>query len=83
MSGALVRRPPMNAFDSAEMPRMSGCNFPVNAVSAALGLMSSASDAAGRDASPMASIETRGRSMNHLKTEYEPIVRSARDYANL
>ena len=39
---------------------MSGCSFPENAVSGVFGLMSSASDAAGRDASPMASIENQG-----------------------
>ena len=39
-----------------------------SSISDAFGLISSASDAAGRDASPTASIETRARrSMNHLK----------------
>ena len=73
-----------SAFDSAEMPRMSGFSFPVNAVSGVFGLMSSASDAAGRDASPMASIETRARrSMNHLKIRERSREWKRADYAKL
>ena len=60
-----------SAFDSVEIPKMSGRSLPENAVSGAFGLISSASDAAGRDASPiianpMASIETSAwRGMKH------------------
>src|SRR3954471_8979033 len=64
-----------SAFDSVEMPKMSGRSLPENAVSGAFGLMSSARDAAGREASPntklMASIETSAwRGMKHLKIGY-------------
>src|SRR5215217_3226940 len=59
-----------SAFDSVEIPKMSGRSLPGNAVSGAFGLISSASDTAGRDASPntklMASIETSAwRGMKH------------------
>ncbi|XIA62558.1 hypothetical protein ACFIOY_23855 [Bradyrhizobium sp. TZ2] len=61
------------AVDSAERPKMSGCSFPENAVSGVFGLMSSASVTVGRDASSMASIETRARrNMNYLQTKNEP-----------
>src|SRR5438093_11051814 len=42
-----------SAFDSVEIPKMSGRSLPENAVSGAFGLISSASDAAGGDASPI------------------------------
>src|SRR5690242_17070912 len=60
----------VSAVDSVEIPKMSGRNLPENAVSGAFGLISSARDAAGGDASPitspMASIETSAwRGMKH------------------
>jgi hypothetical protein len=64
-----------SAVDSVEIPKMSGRSLPENAVSGAFGLISSARDAVGRDASPiatpMASIETSAwRGMKHLKIGY-------------
>src|SRR4051812_37702680 len=51
-----------SAVDSVEMPRISGRSLPENAVSGALGLMSSARAGEEKDASPntrlMASVET-------------------------
>src|SRR3954463_6575579 len=77
-----------SAFDSVEMPKMSGRSLPENAVSGAFGLMSSARDAAGRDASPntklMASIETSAwRGMNHPGNRDKIQNGSGRDYAKL
>ena len=77
-----------SAFDSVEIPKMSGRNLPENAVSGAFGLISSASDAAGRDASPntklMASIETSAwRGMKHPRNRGKIRNGSGRDYAKL
>src|SRR6476646_6931267 len=77
-----------SAVDSVEIPKMSGRSLPENAVSGAFGLISSASDAAGRDASPitipMASIETSAwRGMKHPRNRDEIQNGSGRDYAKL
>src|SRR6185295_12752428 len=77
-----------SAFDSLEIPKMSGRSLLENAVSGAFGLISSASDAAGQDASPttklMASIETGAwRGMKHLKNRVRVDNGSGRDYAKL
>src|SRR5438445_6076111 len=76
-----------SGFDSVEMPKMSGRSLPENAVSGAFGLILSASDAAGRVASPitdpMASIETSAwRGMKHLKNRVRVDNGNGRDYAN-
>src|SRR5215213_537141 len=78
----------VSAFDSVEIPKMSGRSLPGNAVSGAFGLISSATDAAGRDASPntrlMASIETSAwRGMKHPGNRDKIQNGSGRDYAKL
>src|SRR5215218_6613968 len=77
-----------SAFDSVEIPKMSGRSLPGNAVSGAFGLISSANEAAGRDASPnarlMASIETSAwRGMKHPEKRDKIQNGSRRDYAKL
>src|ERR1043165_2343556 len=77
-----------SAFDSVEMPKMSGRSLPENAVSGALGLRSSAGEAVGRDADPIASatasIETSTwRGMKHPGNRKSDSKWKRRDYAKL